>query len=69
MKVLLATMIAAVCALTTAGGVNAPLLDIERTDTNVIVAVTPPAPLGSAAVESSTATISVGGTPPADAGG
>jgi hypothetical protein len=63
MKALLAMTIAAVCALTTAGGINAPLLDVERTETKVIVVVTPPAPapLESGATESGTTITSVGG--------
>ena len=42
MKTLRALMLASICALTTAGATSAPLLDVERTDTNVIVAGTPP---------------------------
>jgi hypothetical protein len=41
MKTLRAVMFASVCALTTAGATFAPMLDVERSDTNVIVAETP----------------------------
>ena len=41
MKVFQAVMLASVCALTTAGYTSAPLLDVERSVTNVIVAATP----------------------------
>jgi hypothetical protein len=42
MKVLRAMMLASVCALVTAGSTSARLLDVERTDTNVIIVETPP---------------------------
>ena len=42
MKSLRAVMLASVCALT-AGATSAPLLDVERSDMNVIVAYTPTA--------------------------
>jgi hypothetical protein len=41
MKTLRAVMFSSVCALTTAGATFAPMLDVERSDTNVIVAETP----------------------------
>ena len=41
MRTLRAVMFASVCALTTAGATFAPMLDVERSDTNVIVAETP----------------------------
>ena len=41
MKVLRAMMLASVCALTAAGSTSAPLLDVERTHTNVIIVETP----------------------------
>lgn len=41
MKVLRAVMLASACALTAAGSTSAPLLDVERTHTNVIIVETP----------------------------
>lgn len=41
MKVLRAVMLASVCALTT-GVTSAPLVDMERSNTNVIVTPAPP---------------------------
>lgn len=42
MRVLRATMLAAVCAATTTGATSASLRDVERSDTVTVVAVTPP---------------------------
>jgi hypothetical protein len=43
MKTLRALMFASVCAVTTAEATSAPLLDVERSDMNVIVVGTPTA--------------------------